>query len=307
MGPLFSRSVARPRGHRTKKGYGVYNFPGKTREKGMRHRSGKKGIHHRASDPEKEKKEGFHGGGVYFLGHNLNQWAQKRSNFQFFPNFIVKMTQDKPPHLVWGFFTFQCFVFFLIFAFSCLSCSSFPLLLDLLKPKSGPSNEVMGTFFFPGLRAQRLKNPSISLENFNLDWNFQSWPSEFPTKNRGLLGVEIEIFNLEWKFQSRRAILNFFNLWALRVGGFLKRTSKKLSQNVLKPETTTHRTWAKGASHEKLHAAPSKKQACFLEGPLPLEKKGKRNLLRTPPPPGFQGLCREENPCCFRGIFFFYI
>ena len=33
----------------------------------MHHRSGKKGIHHRASDPEKEKKEGFHGGGVYFF------------------------------------------------------------------------------------------------------------------------------------------------------------------------------------------------------------------------------------------------
>ena len=31
----------------------------------MHHRSGKKGIHHEASDPEKEKKEGFHGGGVY--------------------------------------------------------------------------------------------------------------------------------------------------------------------------------------------------------------------------------------------------
>ena len=60
---------------------------------------------------------------------------------------------------------------------------------------------------------------SISLENFNLDWKFQSWPSEFPTKNRGLLGVEIEIFNLDWKFQSRRAILNFFNLWALRAQG----------------------------------------------------------------------------------------
>ena len=42
-----------------------------------------------------------------------------------------------------GFFTFQCFVFFLIFAFSCLCFfSSFPLLLDFLKPKSGPSNEV---------------------------------------------------------------------------------------------------------------------------------------------------------------------
>ena len=57
---------------------------------------------------------------------------------------------------------------------------------------------------------------SISLENFSLDSKFQSWPSEFPTKNRVLLGVEIEIFNLDWKFQSRRAILNFFNLWALR-------------------------------------------------------------------------------------------
>ena len=45
---------------------------------------------------------------------------------------------------MWGFFTFQYFVFFLIFAFSCLSFSSFPLLLDFSKPKSGPSNEVIG-------------------------------------------------------------------------------------------------------------------------------------------------------------------
>ena len=54
------------------------------------------------------------------------------------------MTQKKTPHLVCGFFTFQCFVFFLIFAISCLSFSDFPLLLDFLKPKSGPSNEVIG-------------------------------------------------------------------------------------------------------------------------------------------------------------------
>ena len=67
VGPLFSRSVARPRGHRAKKNHGVYHFPGKTREKGIHHRSGKKGIHHRASDPEREKKGGLHGGGVYFL------------------------------------------------------------------------------------------------------------------------------------------------------------------------------------------------------------------------------------------------
>ena len=36
------------------------------------------------------------------------------------------------------------FCLFLIFAFSCLRFSSFPLLLDFLKPKSGPSNEVIG-------------------------------------------------------------------------------------------------------------------------------------------------------------------
>ena len=50
-----------------KKSYGVFHFPGKTREMGIHHRSGKKGLRHRASDPEKEKKEGLHGGGVYFL------------------------------------------------------------------------------------------------------------------------------------------------------------------------------------------------------------------------------------------------
>ena len=72
------------------------------------------------------------------------------------------------------------------------------------------------------LRAQRLKKT-------NLDWNFQSrskfsislenfnpGPSEFPTKNRGLVGGALENFNLDWRFQSWRAILNFFNLWALR-------------------------------------------------------------------------------------------
>ena len=56
-GPLFSPSVARPRGHRAKISCGVYHFPGKTRGKGIHHRSGKKGLHHRASDPEKEKRE----------------------------------------------------------------------------------------------------------------------------------------------------------------------------------------------------------------------------------------------------------
>ena len=85
---------------------------------------------------------------IYICGHNLNQWAKIRSTFQNFPSFIAKNDPEKPPHLVWGFFTFQCFVFFIIFAFSCLSFSSFPLLLDFLKPKSGPSNEVTGIFVY---------------------------------------------------------------------------------------------------------------------------------------------------------------
>ena len=55
------------------------------------------------------------------------------------------------------------------------------------------------------------KNQSLSIEIFN------PGPSEFPTKkNRGLVGGSLDNFNLDWKFQSRRAILNFFNLWALR-------------------------------------------------------------------------------------------
>ena len=85
---------------------------------------------------------------IYIYGHNLNQWAQKRSNFQNFPSFIVKNDPEKPPHLVWGFFTFQCFLFFLIFAFPCLIFSSFPLLLGFLKPKSGPSNEVISIYIY---------------------------------------------------------------------------------------------------------------------------------------------------------------
>ena len=64
----------------------------------------------------------------------------------------------------------------------------------------------------PDWKFQSRLKISISIEIFN------PGPSEFPTKNRGLLGGSLEIFNLDWKFQSRRAILKFFNLWALRDG-----------------------------------------------------------------------------------------
>ena len=74
--------------------------------------------------------------------------GQKKVKFSIFPQFHSKKSQKTHTHththLVWGFFTFQCFAFFLIFAFSSLSFSAFPLLLDFLKPKSGPSNEVIG-------------------------------------------------------------------------------------------------------------------------------------------------------------------
>ena len=99
----------------------------------------------------------------------------------------------------------------------------------LENPRTDPGNShSLLEFSEISLRAQRLKK-------INLDWNFQSrlkksilieifnpGPSEFPTKNRGLAGGGIENFNLDWNFQSRRAILNFFNLWALRVCQFPK-------------------------------------------------------------------------------------
>ena len=70
------------------------------------------------------------------------------------------------------------------------------------------------------------------LKNFNLARNLQSWPSKFPTeKKRGLVGGSLEMFNLAWKFQSQRAILNFFNLWALWERGRKLGAAQKLSKS----------------------------------------------------------------------------
>ena len=55
----------------SRKSYGVYHILGKGREKGMQHRSGKKGIHHRGLRSRKRKKGGFRGGGVYFFFPSL--------------------------------------------------------------------------------------------------------------------------------------------------------------------------------------------------------------------------------------------
>ena len=53
---------------------------------------------------------------------------------------------------------------------------------------------------------------SIPLEIFNLDWKFQSRPSEFPTENRGWWVARLKFSISLENFK----ILNFFNLWALR-------------------------------------------------------------------------------------------
>ena len=55
VGPLFPRSVARPpEVTEQKKSYGVYDFPGRTREKGIHHRSGKRVY---AIEPQTRKKK----------------------------------------------------------------------------------------------------------------------------------------------------------------------------------------------------------------------------------------------------------
>ena len=45
---------------------------------------------------------------ICIYGHNLNQWAQKRSKSQNFPSFTAENGPEEPPHLVWGYSTFQC-------------------------------------------------------------------------------------------------------------------------------------------------------------------------------------------------------
>ena len=95
------------------------------------------------------------------------------------------------------------------------------------------------------LRAQRLKkNPfprlklSISIENANLAWQFQSWPSEFPTKI-GVWWVPLARLKFSMSLENFK-ILIFFNHWALRARTFYDDleqrggNSHKMSQIVVK-------------------------------------------------------------------------
>ena len=69
--------------------------------------------------------------------------GQKRSTFQNFPSFIVKNAPENPALGV-GVFLVSMFCLLSHLCFSCLSFSSVPPLLDFWKPRSGPSNEVIG-------------------------------------------------------------------------------------------------------------------------------------------------------------------
>ena len=67
---------------------------------------------------------------------------------------------------------------------------------------------------------------SISLGNFNPDWDVQSWPSEFPTKKiRGLVGGSLEIFQSRLKISIPEGDLEFFQ--SLGPEGHFYRLSKK--------------------------------------------------------------------------------
>ena len=61
---------------------------------------------------------------------------------------IVKNCHETPPDSEGSFFLmFQCFFFFLIVAFFCLSFSSLHLLLDIFKPRMAHPDEALGVFF----------------------------------------------------------------------------------------------------------------------------------------------------------------
>ena len=106
-----------------------------------------------------------------------------------------------------------------------------------LGPRVGPNLEKK-TISLERLKTSSFRlNFSISLENFNLAWNFQSWPWEFPTligvwwvaRLKFSISLENYIrFTLAWKFQSRRAILKFFKIWALWAPNFAVRPSARL-------------------------------------------------------------------------------
>ena len=75
---------------------------------------------------------------------------------------------------------------------------------------AGPtSNFTTLTKFGRSLRAQSWKK-TMSLENFHLSGNVQSWPSEFPTNKRASVSGSLEVFLLACKFQSRRRSWELF-------------------------------------------------------------------------------------------------
>ena len=77
----------------------------------------------RASGPKQKGKKSSKKKGT--IATTWISGPKKRQNFQNFPQFYCKKPR-KYKELTWCFFMFQCFVFFLIFAFSCLSFFIFP-------------------------------------------------------------------------------------------------------------------------------------------------------------------------------------
>ena len=150
VAPLLSRSVARHRGHRSKKSCGVQHFLGKEWKRVYTIGPERRVYTIEASDPEKEKQEGFHGGGVYFfLPWKRPHKSTNESPAKFTGKFVRKtplVFLQKPFLIVWnhGLHTLRAL------------CYNFPLfaLNVTIRCKKIANRQVLSTFcasFFPSL------------------------------------------------------------------------------------------------------------------------------------------------------------
>ena len=103
-------------------------------------------------------------------------------------NFLARLTLGQPavcPRAIWTLTRAKRFMFM------CLFLPEFEV----------SRRERTGRYTHPRSPPWQVpKGPKI--KKINLAWNFQSWPPEFPNKNRCLVGGSLEVFNPACKFQD---------------------------------------------------------------------------------------------------------
>ena len=101
---------------------------------------------------------------IHKNGGDPNWWVHFIQKIHFFPSFIVKNGQEKPPQICGGFSCFPVFSSFLFLPFCCLSFSSLPLLFDILKPKKVPTRwglwhkNQLANYFLTGYNYNYIRN-----------------------------------------------------------------------------------------------------------------------------------------------------